>query len=103
MPSGANRGPAAIGLIEGGSYSFAGGSGPFPGPHKVVIDIDAPEGGFNAATLPTGGPKARLTNAEALSQRGAARPAAGTNQSNVHFVVDYTVPDGGSRKKDFEF
>lgn len=94
VPTGDHQGPAALGIIEDGNYAFTSKSGPFPGTHKVHIDVDTLEGA--GAATPGGGPKAQLTNA-------AAGAGGGATASKVHFEVDYTVPESGSKTKDFAF
>jgi len=98
QPAPGNSGPAAIGSIEGGKYRFTSDTGPFPGPHKVVIDVDPPTQD-SAAALPPG-PKGQLVEQAASPPR--SRRQAVTTPSKVHFEQEYDVPNEGSSTKDFQ-
>ena len=98
LPTAGTSGPAAIGSIEGGSYRFTDETGPFPGPHKVLIDVDPPTEEPTAA-IPSG-PKGQLVE-QAPPPSRYRRPVA-PETSKVHFEQEYIVPSDGSATKDFE-
>lgn len=99
LPAEGNRGPAAISQIASGRYSFSRDTGPTPGPHRVVIDIDQQPGAAadsespipeDIKFAPTGRP--RVTS----SVRNAAQ------QRRLHWELEYVVPEEGSTNKDFD-
>lgn len=94
-PAYGHDGPAALATINKGRYGFSSSSGPVPGPHKVVIDVDTPPTN-NTVVLPAGGPKAQLTD---VPPSGSPQQP---NASQTHFELEYTVPDDGTKTKDFE-
>jgi hypothetical protein len=98
VPAPGTSGPAAIGTIENGSYRFTKETGPFPGLHKVLIDIDPPTQTSTPATPP--GPKGQLVETAAVPP-GRRRPVT-PPPSKYHFEQEYNVPDDGSSEKDFE-
>ena len=49
MPEGDTRGPAANGIIQDGSYQFTAEDGPVTGEHRVLIDVEPPQGKMDDA------------------------------------------------------
>ncbi|MBP85821.1 MAG: hypothetical protein CMJ64_03750 [Planctomycetaceae bacterium] len=98
LPAPGTSGPAANGTIKNGSYRFTDDSGPFPGLHKVVIDVDPPTQESAAAVAP--GPKGQLVEQPPPQPR--YRQSVAATPSKVHFELEHIVPDEGSSTKDFE-
>jgi len=104
LPAAGNPGPAANTVIVDGEYRFTGESGPYCGPHRVVIDID-PYPGEAAATGQEAGQDVKAVGKKAAGAR-ARRPrpsrAKVTPTAKRHWEVEYTVPENGEYGKDFE-
>jgi hypothetical protein len=44
LPTGGTKGPAANGLIQNGIYQFDEATGPVAGEHRVIVDVQPPQG-----------------------------------------------------------
>ncbi len=111
LPSEGNAGPAASTAIIEGVYRFAEDSGPYPGPHRVVVGVDLskqnpamdqrrgnsdPPGDGDSDATVAGGKLAPAQRTDPATDAVAAEPRS---QWNTTFVV----PDEGRPRKDFDF
>ncbi|MFH1266075.1 MAG: hypothetical protein ABIK89_10135 [Planctomycetota bacterium] len=99
LPAPGNSGPAASTTIVDGEYRFTDESGPHGGPHQVCIDVDL-----------------HLGTGKAAGQQGAqaVKPAVGKGirppspdaktkpPAKSRWEVEYTVPEDGVLRKDFD-
>lgn len=106
-PTDGNSGPAAVTTIENGSYRFTRDNGPMPGPYAVKINID-PESEQGKAILAAGVPASSDVAAPVGPKGGSLTPATPPrNQPNaaqpkLHWELQYTVPEDGASKHDFQ-
>ena len=104
LPAAGNSGPAANAVILDGEYRFTGASGPHAGPHRVLIDIDARPGADQKTGKGAPGDVKRvdLGTANAAAERRPPSPAEVAKTTKRHWEVEYTVPESGECRKDFE-
>ena len=104
LPAAGNSGPAANAVIVDGEYRFTSESGPYGGPHRVLIDVDSEPGG-DGTTGQDAPADVKAVDLKAIGARAdRARPsrAAVKQTTKRHWEVEYTVPEDGETRKDFD-
>lgn len=110
LPAPGSKGPAAVTVIAQGEYRFTAATGPFPGAHRVVIDIESPAAAeAPAGTIPSAEP-ATGDGAGANASAGikvaptlpTMKPGAARKPARSHWELEFAVPEEGAEEKNFE-
>ncbi|HUT91276.1 MAG TPA: hypothetical protein VMY37_17385 [Thermoguttaceae bacterium] len=104
LPAAGNSGPAANAVIVDGEYRFTTESGPYGGPHRVLIDVDSEPGG-NGATGQDDPAGVKAVDVKAIGARAQrARPSRAPVEQTAkrHWEIEFTVPEKGEFCKDFD-
>lgn len=100
LPAAGNAGPAATTVIQDGKYEFTSETGPFPGAHHVVIDIDPAAAASETATDVAGPAGAQGIKIAPVVQPPKKKTAAPKSVKR-HWEFEYSVPAEVSEAKDF--
>ncbi len=104
LPAAGNSGPAANGVIVDGEYRFTTESGPYCGPHRVLIDVDSLHG-EERATGQDGPGDIKTVDVKRTGVRAErSRPSreAVDETTKRHWQIEFTVPENGEPRKDFD-
>lgn len=108
LPAKGSSGPAANTAVVDGEYGFTDETGPYSGPHRVLIDVDPqPRPDEAEEEGPAEDVKAIDVNA---ARAGAARSRpprlrgepTTKGSTKRHWELEYTVPEDGENRKDFD-
>ena len=104
LPAAGNPGPAANAAIVDGEYRFTTESGPYGGPHRVLIDVDSEPGGDGATgqDAPAGVKAVDVKAIGARAQRARPSRAAVKQATKIHWEIEFTVPENNEPRKDFD-
>lgn len=103
LPAAGNSGPAANGVIADGEYRFTTESGPYGGPHRVLIDVESLSGEERAPGQDGPGDvqKVDVKRMGVRAQGGGPSRAGADATAKRHWELDFTVPEDGEARKDF--
>jgi hypothetical protein len=107
LPVSGNLGPAANTSILDGKYRFTKQTGPSDGPHRVLIDMHSAPGQDDAAAPEQPIPDTNHTAAAVLPKRnatsgGSMEQEPPSAEIERRWELEYTVPERGSDRKDFD-
>jgi hypothetical protein len=106
LPAKGTSGPAANGTIVEGRYRFTSESGPYAGPHRVLLDVDTqPEAAAAAGSTDVEFPedvKRIKVDAARPPGRRTRPPPRPEPTAKTHWQLEYTVPGEGEFQKDFD-
>jgi len=105
LPSAGNSGPAANASIVDGRYSFTRETGPHGGPHRVLIDVHSlpvQDGESESEQSMRGMKKMDVESLQEPDAEGGASEEQPQRSTKSHWELDYSVPEEGADRKDFE-